>query len=172
MHAALVEAVPAAGQGPLAEALEERLPIVADDVVLAGNVVGLEAGAADDLRGGVDCAGLERCETSPVCSIIAGRFGSPAMRSSAAFRVACGSGLASLVKPMWLSLICTKVRPSAGAAAIASPIPSGRGTPPETRQSRPVPAQARHCSARRRLRLAWGGLVCPSCVSCCGVGDA
>jgi len=50
-------------------------------------------------------AAFDRCVTSPVCSIIAGGFGNLATRSSAACRVAFGSGLASLLKPIWLSLI-------------------------------------------------------------------
>src|SRR5437870_2247082 len=57
-------------------------------------------------------AGFERWVTSPVWSSIAGCFGNLVMRSSAACKVAFGSGLASLLKPIWLSLIWTKVNPS------------------------------------------------------------
>ena len=53
-------------------------------------------------------------------------------------------------KPRWLSLICTKVNPSTGRAC-ASPIAKPRGTPPETVQAMPVPAQARHLRKPRRL---------------------
>src|SRR5216683_680585 len=60
------------------------------------------------------------------------------------------SGLAGLLKPIWLSLICRKVNP-VGSAATASPIsPTEWGTPPLTAQSTPVPAQTMHSSTSRR----------------------
>ena len=96
-------------------------------------------------------SGFERCVTSPVCKTIAGGFGSLPMRSIAACNVALVSGLASLLKPIWLSLICTKVKPSAADAAKASPRAIPRGTPPETVQTRPVPAQAMHFKSPRRF---------------------
>src|SRR6266851_4553930 len=65
--------------------------------------------------------------------------------------VATGSGLASLLKPMCVSLICTKVKSVVIGAAIASLMRSGRGTPPTTVQTIPVPAHAMHLSTPRRL---------------------
>ena len=70
------------------------------------------------------------------------------MRATAAFMVAAVSGLAGLLKPIWVSLIWTKVSPSVAAAASLSS--RERGTPPLTVQSRPAPAQAMHFSAPRR----------------------
>src|SRR5258707_132699 len=104
---------------------------------------------------------FDRWVTSPVCSSIEGLVGNLAIRSSAACKVALGSGLASLLKPMWLSLIWTKVKslPLAISAALAAPPrPSARGTPPLTVQTMPVPAQAMHFSNPRRLNSVALGL--------------
>ena len=59
VHAALIEAVPAGALGVLAVALEIGLagPLI-DDVVLAGNVVHLQTGAADELCGIVELGWL------------------------------------------------------------------------------------------------------------------
>ena len=46
---------------------------------------------------------------SPVCSKNSGGVGSALILSTAAFSVAATSGFAALLKPMWLSLICTKL---------------------------------------------------------------
>src|SRR5947199_171650 len=72
-------------------------------------------------------SGFERCVTSPVWSTIAGGFGSLPIRSIAACNVALVSGFASLLKPIWLSLICTKVKPSAADAAKADLSAMGLG---------------------------------------------
>src|SRR5207344_132599 len=62
------------------------------------------------------------------------------------------SGLAGLLKLIWLSLICRKVKAEASAAR-ASPIrPTDFGTPPERAHKIPVPAQTMHSSAPLRLR--------------------
>src|ERR1700722_14110667 len=64
--------------------------------------------------------------------------------------VPSASGFAALSKPIWLSLICRKVKPL-GSAARASPIiPTEWGRPPLTVQSTPVPAQTMHSSTSRR----------------------
>src|SRR6185312_4658466 len=66
--------------------------------------------------------------------------------------VPSASGLAGLLKPIWLSLICRKLKP-AGTAARASPSsPKDFGTPPDSVHKIPVPAQTMHVSAPLRLR--------------------
>src|SRR4029077_2043842 len=61
MHAALIEAVPAAGRRPLgAEALKVLLAIVADDVVLAGDEMGVELRPLEDLPGGIELGRLRQ----------------------------------------------------------------------------------------------------------------
>src|SRR6476646_11355298 len=66
--------------------------------------------------------------------------------------VPSASGLAGLLNPIWLSLICRKVKAEASAAS-ASPIrPKDFGTPPESVHKIPVPAQTMHSSAPLRLR--------------------
>ena len=63
-------------------------------------------------------------------------------------------GLAGLLKPIWLSLICRKVK-SADSAAKASPSrPKDFGTPPDSVHNTPVPAQIIHSSAPLRLTPA------------------
>src|SRR5262249_15934752 len=62
------------------------------------------------------------------------------------------SGLAGLLKPIWLSLICKKLK-RVGTAATASPrSPRDFGTPPKTVHKMPVPAHTMHSSAPLRLR--------------------
>src|SRR6476619_2096792 len=64
--------------------------------------------------------------------------------------VPSASGLAGLLKPIWLSLICAKVKAEASAAS-ASPIrPKDFGTPPDSVHKTPVPAQIMHARAPRR----------------------
>src|SRR6185312_2179908 len=61
MHPALGKAVPAARCRALgAEALEIALAVVADDVVLARDVVGIELGALHQLGGGVELGRLRQ----------------------------------------------------------------------------------------------------------------
>ncbi len=67
---------------------------------------------------------FDRCVTSPVWTTNAGRFGIARICSIADCSVDCGEGFGSLLKPMWLSLICTKLRPPGVAAAAAALIVS------------------------------------------------
>ena len=61
MHAALVERIPAAARRALAEALEiGSLGLRIEDVVLAGRVVDVELGAADQLQRVVEFAAASR----------------------------------------------------------------------------------------------------------------
>src|SRR6266498_5572584 len=76
------------------------------------------------------------------------------MRSRAILKVSVTSLLASLLKPIWLSLICRKLRSVAAgnedpAFAIWARVFDAK-TPPLTVQSKPVPAQAMHCRKPRR----------------------
>ncbi len=80
---------------------------------------------------------------SPVWIMKAGRSGAAPIRLIASCKVPTASGLAALLKPIWLSLICTKLSPLASAAA-ALPISPERGTPPATVQTTAVPAQVMH----------------------------
>jgi hypothetical protein len=88
---------------------------------------------------------------SPVWMRNAG-FGSSALiRPMAASKVPSASGFAAPLKPMWVSLICTKLKLSPDCAS-AGPGPNARerGTPPTTDQMRPVPVHAMHCRKPRR----------------------
>src|SRR5579863_7621637 len=58
MNAAVIEAVPAIGGFASAETLEKCFAVVADRVVLAGNVEGLESRGFYDLRRGVELGRL------------------------------------------------------------------------------------------------------------------
>src|SRR5690349_4147558 len=60
------------------------------------------------------------------------------------------SGLAGLLKPIWLSLICAKVKAEPSAASTSSSRPKDFGTPPDTVHKTPVPAQIMHSRAPRR----------------------
>src|SRR4029078_1440114 len=89
---------------------------------------------------------------SPVWIIKAGGDWTAFTLPMASRRAPRASGLAGLLKPTWLSLICRKVKP-AGIAANASPSrPMDFGTPPESVHKSPVPAQTMHVSAPLRLR--------------------
>src|SRR5215468_7176902 len=98
-------------------------------------------------------SGFDRCVKSPVWTSIAGLLGIWLILSSAAFSVPLVSGLASLLKPIWLSLIWTNVKLLVSAARASPPKPRSNpfGTPPDTLQTMPVPAQARHFKRPRRL---------------------
>src|SRR6202789_1235159 len=98
-------------------------------------------------------SGLERWLISPVCSKNSGGVESPLILSTAAFNVPVTSGLAGLLKPMWLSLICTKLNSPAIFLASKSPkrlILKDFRTPPCITQNAPVPAQAMHSRNPRR----------------------
>src|SRR3974390_3406129 len=96
-------------------------------------------------------AGFDRCEMSPVWIMKAGRAGSSFTCAIAPSSVPLAFGLGGLSKPMWLSLICRKVKPFTSCAMASSISPTAAGTPPETVQSTPVPAQVIHSSTLRRL---------------------
>src|ERR1041384_8096225 len=70
----------------------------------------------------------------------AGFVGSLATRSSASCKVPLGSGLASALNPIWLSLIWTKLK-SAPFCASAGGGRGGRGRPQGARRGRPPPRQ-------------------------------
>src|SRR6478736_357591 len=66
--------------------------------------------------------------------------------------VPSASGLAGLLKPIWLSLIWRNVKAEASAARASLSSPKDFGTPPESVHKIPVPAQTMHSSAPLRLR--------------------
>src|SRR4029077_5619901 len=66
--------------------------------------------------------------------------------------VAVTSGLASLLKPIWLSLICTNRSPPAPARAARS-IGMPLRPPPVIVQTAPVPTHAMHFRNPRRSQL-------------------
>src|SRR5262249_49721335 len=91
---------------------------------------------------------------SPVWIMKAG-FGATALTLAMASRsVPRASGLAGLLKPIWLSLICRKVKAEASAASASLSSPKDFGTPPESVHNIPVPAQTMHVSAPLRVRPA------------------
>ena len=90
---------------------------------------------------------------SPVCRINSGAAANPLIFSTAAFRVPATSGLAGLLNPMWLSLICTKLSSPAISFGLISRIRLKLyelSTPPRMTQKAPVPAQAMHFKNPRR----------------------
>src|SRR6516225_2518845 len=96
---------------------------------------------------------FERWLISPVWTRNAGCVGIALILSIASVSVARGSGFGGRWKPIWLSLICTKVSSPCGASAAAAPPirPSVRGTPPLSVHTTPVPAQVMHFNKPRRL---------------------
>ena len=83
-----------------------------------------------------------------------GRCGSAFTLAIASRNVARASAFGGLLKPIWLSLICAKVKGAAaecltGAASAASS-PIELPTPPLKANSAPVPAQAMHFKNPRR----------------------
>src|SRR5579862_7581918 len=96
---------------------------------------------------------LESCERSPVCRTNDGGVGSALTLAIASRSVAVTSGFASLLNPMWLSLICTKL-----SSPFIWPILCCRTslrakdfrTPPCSTHRVPVPAQAMHFRNPRR----------------------
>src|SRR6266852_4849557 len=95
---------------------------------------------------------------SPVCSKNSGGVDNPVILSTAAFNVPATSGFAGLLKPMWLSLICTKLSSPIMSAVL---IPEIRlklyefSTPPFITQKAPVPAQAMHFRNPLRSTPSW-----------------
>src|SRR6516164_1088762 len=80
--------------------------------------------------------------------------------------VPSASGLAGLLKPIWLSLICAKVKPEPSAANASPSRPKDFGTPPDTVHKTPVPAQIMHSRAPRRFDLGSADFA-PCLVTCC-----
>ena len=93
-------------------------------------------------------AGLDKWLTSPVWISIVAEPLIPFTQSTASVSVPGVSAFGGFLNPIWLSLICMKL--NAPASARASPISPDRGTPPETVQSTPAPAQTMHSKAPRR----------------------
>src|SRR6185437_4984550 len=96
---------------------------------------------------------LADCVMSPVWSMKAGVTGIASILSMASLSVPATSWLAALLKPMWLSLICTKLKaePAAARVGVAALALTSfeTGTPPAMDQSNPVPA---HAMQLRKLR--------------------
>src|SRR5258707_1246372 len=99
-----------------------------------------------------------------------GVLGSALIFATASRSVAATSLFASLLKPMWLSLICTKLRSAPAERAAASEAwlrVWDLRIPPVMVQSTPVPAQAMHLRKPRRSTpsLSWlcfmmSGILC------------
>src|SRR5579859_6756830 len=95
---------------------------------------------------------------SPVCRMKLGFTGSALILSTAAFNVAATSGLAGLLKPMWLSLIWTKLSSPRACFPVSPESPLrlyDLSTPPCITQKAPVPAQAMHFKNPRRSMPSW-----------------
>ena len=136
--------------------------------MLAGHVMHVEPRLADDLSASSNCAFCERWVMSPVWIMKAGFCGCALTWRWPPASVPSAFGLAGLSKPIWLSLICTKVSPGLCRLRLAQ-MPSEWGTPPETVHRTPVPAQVMHSSTLRRLRpssrvdwLIFGLLIPPA----------
>src|SRR5215831_21042368 len=72
------------------------------------------------------------------------------IRVTACANVPSASVFAAPLKPMCVSLICTKLKSRRGSAAVAGRRVRDRRTPPVAVQTSPVPAQAMHCRNPRR----------------------
>src|SRR6185437_16981171 len=82
----------------------------------------------------------------------AGLFGSALTRPMHSCSVPTAFGYGVLKsKPIWLSLICTKLSPLPSAAIASSMRPAARGTPPEMVHSTPVPTHVMHSRTLRRM---------------------
>src|SRR6266550_6240678 len=95
---------------------------------------------------------------SPVCSMNSGARERALILSTAAFRVPATSGFAGLLKPMWLSLICTKLSSPIMSEVLTSEIRLKLydfSTPPFITQKAPVPAHAMHFRKPRRSIPSW-----------------
>src|SRR4029453_3875718 len=91
------------------------------------------------------------CVWSPVWSTKAGAGRSALTRSTTCWSVATGSPLACPLKPMWVSLIWTKLKlPAAASAASADETRRDDTTPLVETQRSPEPAQAMHSRNPRR----------------------
>ena len=98
---------------------------------------------------------------SPVCNTKAGRCGSALSRPTASCKVAVTSLFASLLKPMWLSLIWAKkmLFRSASERKRSRLRANDLGTPSESPRTAAVPA---HAMQRRKPRRSMPSSVEPS----------
>jgi len=92
---------------------------------------------------------------SPVCSMNSGATGKALILVTAACSVETTSGFAGLLKPMWLSLIWTKLNSPAACWCEASLRLYDLSTPPWSTHRAPVPAQAMHFRNPRRSIPSW-----------------
>ncbi len=111
VHAAFVEAVPAAALGVFPVASQISLAVVIQHVVFAGHEKHIfRAGDFQYLVDVSNSAGLERWLMSPVCRMNSGGDGQRVDLVDRRLQRRRDIGLAGLLNPMWLSLICTKLR--------------------------------------------------------------
>src|ERR1700750_626470 len=94
--------------------------------------------------------GLHECVRSPVWIRKSGELGIASILFTADWRVPVTSAFAGLLKPMWLSLICTNVKSSCFCLCIAEPKTRETGTPAMELHTTPVPAHAMHLRKPRR----------------------
>src|SRR3954471_18214334 len=89
---------------------------------------------------------------SPVCRMNSGGVTSALILSTAAFNVETTSGLAGLLKPIWLSLSCANASSPVDLPASSAILLRlyDFGTPPSIRKNAPVPAHAMHFRNPRR----------------------
>lgn len=94
---------------------------------------------------------VERWVRSPVCRLNAGGLGSALTRATACCNVPVTSWLGTFLKPMWLSLICAKLKLPVDAPWVAaSAIVREERMPAEIVQISPAPARAMHLRKPRR----------------------
>ena len=79
-----------------------------------------------------------------MCSRKAGASGRALILSTAIWSVPATSLFGSFEKPMWLSLIWTKVKSPLPASAVSAPSRRDVSTPPVSVQATPAPTQAMH----------------------------
>src|SRR5579862_8070228 len=102
-------------------------------------------------------AAFDDCVISPVCSRKSGRFSRRLIFSIASFSVPVTSWFAALLKPIWLSLICTKLKlPEAAPPDLSAANSLDVGIPPTIVHTRPVPAQAMQLKNPRRSMPSTG----------------
>jgi hypothetical protein len=116
VNAFVVIAIPAIALDSLAKTPFVLFAVV-DKIVLAGNIEHLADPCALDTCAAVsNSAAFEFCVMSPVWIMKSGAFmpaGTRLILSIALVSVPVTSGFAPLLKPMWLSLICTNVKSAA-----------------------------------------------------------
>ena len=152
MHAVGVEAVPAGALGAAAVALAVELLVIVEDVVLARDVVHVEARLRDDAIGVVELGRLGEMRD------VAGMNDEGRLHRQRVDLVdrflerADGIRIGGLVEADMAVADLQECQPARLGAAVASPMmPTERGTPPATVHSTPVPAQVMHSRILRRL---------------------